>query len=472
MTAETARSRTEEPVPVTASGAAPALRTGDGGVRHRTLILLRWIAICGQLVAVLGVHFLLGFDLPLEACLAVIGAAVWINLTVRLWTPMTRRLTDGEATVSFAFDLLQLACLLYLTGGLTNPFALLFLAPVTVSASILSPRATALLGLVAGALITVLAAVYRPLPWTGPPPDLPPVYIGGIWAALIVSLAFTSLYAARLAREQRHMAAALATLQMALAREQRLAALGGLAAAAAHELGTPLATITIAARELARDIPAGDPLAEDVHLIAEQAARCRDILTRLARQPGGGEGAGPFARLPLPVLLEQAVAAHRVPDIDLELRFYADGERVDPNRADTPVLDCRPELIHALGNIVENAVAFARSRVVVEARWDGAGLTLQVRDDGPGFSPDVLQKLGEPYLTSRPRGRQGQNREGLGLGVFIAKTLLERTGARVTFFNARRGAGRGGAVVALFWSKSKLKSAHSSGHDWWPLTER
>ena len=448
--------------------ALPVARPGERGVRHHTLILLRWIAIGGQLAAVLGVRYGLGFDLPLEACLAVIGAAVWVNLTVRLWTPVTRRLTDGEATVSFAFDLLQLACLLYLTGGLTNPFALLFLAPVTVSASILSARATAVLGALAAIAISALAVVHRPLPWHGPPLDVPDIYVAGVWAALIVSLAFTSLYASRLAREQMRMADALATLQMALAREQRLAALGGLAAAAAHELGTPLSTITVAARELAREVPPDDPLAEDVQLIGQQAARCRDILARLARQPeGSGEGAGAFARLPVPVLLEEAVAPYRAPGIVLELRYYADGERVDPKRAQAPVLDRRPELIHALGNIVENAVAFASSRVIVEARWDNAGLAIRVRDDGPGFAPDVLQKLGEPYLTSRPRGRRDDMREGLGLGIFIAKTLLERTGARVSFTNAPQGSGRGGAMVALFWSRSKLRSAEADDHRWW-----
>jgi len=420
---------------------------GGGRVKQRTLVLIRWIAILGQLVTICVVHFGMSLTLPIYPALGVVLASAVVNIVIGRRGALRTMLSDREAALYLGYDMIQLALLLYLTGGLVNPFAVLILAPITVSATVLSRGSTIGLGLLAGACISVLAFVHLPLPWQDSLFEPPSLYLLGIWEALALSALFIAAYVGSVAEEARRMQEALAATQLALAREQRLASLGGLAAAAAHELGSPLATIALASKELARELPAGSPLAEDVALLISQSDRCRDILASLGRRPDADPHM-PFAHLPLSAVVEAAAEPHRTPAIDLVLD--AAPAAGAPEDCGEPQAWHSPEIQHGLGNLIQNAVQFARREVVVRQRWDFSEAVVEVMDDGPGFPPYLLERIGEPYLSSRAEA--GHH---MGLGIFIAQDLLERTGATLEFFNRPEG----GARVRVRWSRARLEAA-------------
>jgi two-component system sensor histidine kinase RegB len=420
-------------------------RHGAGRVRLRTLVLIRWVAVAGQGIAILVVHVGLGFPLPLAPAFLAVLASALLNVAVVARNPPAKRLSDRESALSLAYDILQLAVLMFLTGGLGNPFSLLMLVPVTISATILSLRSTLGLGGLALVCISALAVFHLPLPWKGGGLTLDPTYVLGIWAALSLGMLFVSAYAWRVAQESRRMMDALAETQMALAREQRLSALGSLAAAAAHELGTPLSTIAVVAKEISRELPRDSALSDDVELLSSQATRCREILKRLSAEPGEG-GATPFDQLPLGALVEAAAAPHRRGEVEIEIIAPAGIQ---------PVVARRPELIQGLLNLIENAVDFARRQVRLVVEWDETQIRIEVIDDGPGFPSAIVGLLGEPYVSTR------RDAEGMGLGVFIARTLLERTGADLSFSNLRSG----GARVALKWPRAALEVAPARAGD-------
>jgi len=426
----------------------PAPLGGDlhrqgGRVSLRTLVFVRWIVIVGQLVTVLIVSLGFGFKMPVSSLLAIIALAVVVNL-VGIISRRGRALSDRAAARYLAFDILQLSALLFLTGGLTNPFAVLVLGPIAVAAAVLGRDYSFML---TGLAILCLAALFASpfdLPWSeGAVPRLPDLYQLGIWVALTLACGFIATYNWSVAGEARRISDALAETQLTLAREQQLTALGALAAAAAHELGTPLSTITVVAKELARDMPPDSPYAEDVALIQSQCDRCRSILAELARKPEDAEES-PFDRLPIVQLIDAAAAPHRMPGIRLEVRTT-----VAPG-SEPPIIRRTPEIMHGLGNILQNAMQFAVSAVTVSAHSDSLRIRLIVSDDGPGFSPGLLGRLGEPYLSQRH-----EEHEHLGLGIFIAQTLLERTGAELTFVNGLEG-GLPGAAVTVVWPRSAL----------------
>lgn len=442
-----------------------ALPRAARGLELRTLIVLRWMAVAGQSAAVLTAGLALGFGLPLGACVVVILASALMNLTVmaRLQTLEGRRSAGRETTAQLGFDVVQLAVLLGLTGGLQNPFCLLLVAPVTVAAAALPARSAMMLGALALVCTAGLFFWSLPLPWSdGGALSLPPLYRIGMGLAVGVGVIFTAGYAWRVAEDADRLALALTATQQVLEREQRLAALGGLAAAAAHELGTPLATIQVVAKEMQRAAEkVGDPGAvEDAGLLIQQADRCRGILKRLSQRPEDGDAI--YAEVGLAALLEEVVQPHRGIDLDMDARIETDG-------CDAPQVRRLPEIIHGLSAIVENAADFAAERVEVIARVDGQVIEVTVSDDGPGFAPDILARLGEPYVTSRPldRARKGKKGAkgaatgvggGMGLGFFIARTLLERTGGRVS-----AGVGEsGGARVTVRWPRATLEPPYAT----------
>jgi len=412
-----------------------------GRVRVRTLLTIRWLAIAGQLAALLVVDAFLEFELPMIAAMATIGASAVMNV----WIIARHRLSDWHrdraAAGYLAFDIGQLAVLLYLTGGLDNPFALLFLVPVTISATILSLRSTVYLGLLALICVSLLAFLHLPLPWPAPGFRLPHLYAAAIWVSLVLATAFLMFYAWRVAEEARRMSDALAATQETLSREQEVSALGSLAAAAAHELGTPLGTIALIAKELLRDQPAGGDVHTDLEVLNGEVARCREILAGLARDPSAGADRA-VSRMAFDVLINDAARRHG--DGGKTVRLTA--RAVTP----PPQVSRSPELIQGLGNLIENALDFAAGRVDLEYTWDEALVELSISDDGPGFPPTTLGPLGAPYISTRP----GAGR--MGLGVFISKTLLERTGASLHFFNRKQGQG---ATVVIRWPRHIIELA-------------
>ena len=423
-------------------GAAPAAvpaRAG-GRVAGRTLGMMRWIASTGQLSSIAVITELLRIELPVLPMLATIGAAVLLNLVVMAQRGGQQRLTDQDATFYLAFDTLELTLLLYLTGGMVNPFTILLLAPLTVGAAILSLFDICLLTAVNLSCLAVIAIWHFPMPWRGETLVLPPLYLTGVWAGLAMASLMLASYVFRVAHESRRIGDALSASQLALAREQRLSALGGLAAAAAHELGTPLGTIVVVAAELARDVPKDSPIAEDIALLRSQSLRCRDILAELARRPEA-DGGDPFEKLPLTALVDAASTSHLGGPTNLRIVAQAlDGSA-------EPVIRRQPEIIHGIGNLLQNALQFAEREVEVIASWDADSVRLAIADDGPGFPSHLLSRIGEPYISARA-DRSGH----MGLGIFIAETLLGRTGAEVEFGNRRQG----GAQVLVRWERRAL----------------
>lgn len=412
-----------------------------------TLVRLRWLAVGGQTAALLVVHVGLGYPTPAGAAFAMVALSAWINIFLKVRWPSAMRLSERAATLQLAYDILQMSGLLFLTGGLGNPFAFLLMAPVMVSATGLSARYTIILGVLATACASVLAVLHLPLPWpVGDDFSLPVVYSVGIWIALVSTLGFMATYAFRVAEEARQLADALAATELVLAREQHLNALDGLATAAAHELGTPLATIYLVAKELSDELEKSDPHAEDLALIHSQAERCRGILRQLTSL--SSEADRTYQRMPVSQLLEDVIDPLRGTGVAIHATRSGSGPE--------PVGTRNAAIRYGLGNLLENAIDFAKTRVDVSATWDETVLSISILDDGSGFSDNILGKIGDPYLSIRggktpQRGSGG----GLGLGIFIAKTLLERTGAKLSLDNLAPP--RTGAHVRVTWPRKTFE---------------
>jgi two-component system sensor histidine kinase RegB len=415
-------------------------------LRLATLVGLRWLAVIGQTIGVLFVAWGLGYPLPLVECLSLIALSIVVNLMLILRFGAGDRPSANVSTIQLGYDLIQLGGLLSLTGGLENPFSLLLLAPVSVSATTLPQRSTLVLAALAILVATAISVLHLPLPWDPQATIVfDRIYVIGIWVSLVCGVTFIAAYTNRVAHEARQLADALTATELALSRHEQLSALDGLAAAAAHELGTPLSTIALAAKEMKADIPPG-PLADDVELIIAQSARCRAILAKL-RSLRSGDSGDPFARVPMGELLEEVAA----PLEGLGKSIFIEM----PETLGEPVFKRNVGLLYGLGNLIENATQFARDRVTVEASWDRASIGAIITDDGPGFPDELIARLGEPYLTTRARNSAPDSDApgGLGLGIFIAKTLLERTGARLAFENAPAG----GARVRIIWPRAAIE---------------
>jgi two-component system sensor histidine kinase RegB len=412
-------------------------------LRVDTLIRLRWLALCGQTIAVLLVHYGFGFPIPLGYCLLIIALSAWLNIFLRLRFGRSDRLQDAQASLMLAYDIVQLSLLLYLTGGLNNPFSLLFLAPIMIGAVSFSGRITFGLTLLVIAAATVLTFIHQPLPWVpGAKLEIPFLYSAGIWCAITVGAIFIAIYASWVAEETRKLADAFAATELVIARERHLTQLDGLAAAAAHELGTPLATITLVVKELQKQLPKGASFEEDVALLSQEVARCRGILSKLTSLDD--ESRDFLGEMSLGVLLEEAAGPHR--DFGLKISIEKAGQGAEP------VCRRNPPMVYGLGNLIENAIDFARTEVIIRARWSQASVEVTIEDDGPGFSPEVMGSLGEPYVTTKKDRRAKMDEDsGLGLGLFIAKTLLERSGATVEATN--RAPPVSGARLTIRWPR-------------------
>src|SRR6202047_717536 len=361
-------------------------------VRLDTILRLRWLGGLGRLAAIFIVVQGLEFDVPVVPCVTIVGLSALLNLVVQTAFNPRQRLEPAYAAALLALIIAEFAGLLFFTGGLENPFSFLFLAPVLISATALPTRLTIALGIFAVVCATALGFFHMPLPWDSDDPMvLPPIYLFGVWLSILVAIGVTSLYAFQVTEEARKLSDALAATELVLTREQHLTQLDGLAAGAAHELGTPLSTIFLISRELEKTVPDNSPLAGDLKTLREQAQRCRDILAKITQLSATG---APFDRMPLSTLIEETVAPHRDFGVAIKVRIAVAGTR-------EPVGTRNPAILYGAGNILENAVDFARTAVEVNAWWNNETVEIIISDDGPGFAPDIIKRIGEPYLSRR-----------------------------------------------------------------------
>ncbi|WP_375568018.1 sensor histidine kinase RegB [Seohaeicola saemankumensis] len=433
-------------------------------VRLRTIILLRWAAVIGQLIALFVAQEAYKLQIEMGLCLLVVSVSVMGNLIAMFIFPENKRLSETENLLMVLFDLLQLALLLYLTGGLHNPFYILILGPVTVSALVLTLRSTVFLGITAILAVTLLAEFHLPLrSEQGFLLQVPDIFVFGNWVAITIAVIFLSFYSRRVTQEMHSMSDALQATQMALAREQKLTDLGGVVAAAAHELGTPLATIKLTSAELIEELDDFPELQDDARLIREQADRCRNILRSMGR---AGKDDLMLRQAPLGTLVREAAAPHMNRGKDIN---FQDG-LTDEDSQSQPMVLRRPDLVHGLRNLLQNGVDFARANVWVETRWDDETVSVRIMDDGMGYPANIMGRIGDPFMRlrrSEPERAQRPEYEGMGLGLFIAKTLLERSGAELSFANGRdpylastEQPQKCGAIVEVVWPRSKIDARH------------
>ena len=407
----------------------------DDLIHRKQLVFLRALALIGQFVTVLVVYFGLGFDLPLLAVLGVIGVATAVNLGHIFYSRNRARMTNHEVFLLLGFDTLQLFALLFLTGGLSNPFSVLLLAPVTVSASLLSLRYTFSLIALVAVLVSILAGYHLPLPWNSDGGlDLSMLYLTGLWVALVLAVAFIGIYTGLLTNHARQIVRGFAEARFHMAQEQRGISLGSLATVAAHKLGSPLNTITLIVYELEEmlhEAASHDRLAIEVTALKRETERCRQILAGLAED---AHDIDQMHHDPIAVLaLVQGLIDDRFQDIRRDMiSISARGARELP----APLLMRRPDIIYSLEMVIDNAVQFAAAHVYIDISWDATTLTITISDDGPGFKTSILSRLGEPYNSSR----QGVNGH-TGLGLFITSTMIEGVGGKIEVANREQGGG-------------------------------
>tara|TARA_B100001142_G_scaffold31764_1_gene28117 strand:+ start:4328 stop:5701 length:1374 start_codon:yes stop_codon:yes gene_type:complete len=422
-------------------------------MRLRTLVFVRWFAISGQIVTLIVAQYLYGLKLALVPCAIIIGMSVLTNIFALIVFPDNRRLSETETVFTLLFDTLQLSLLLAFTGGLSNPFALLILAPVTIAATVLPTRSTLFLAVCSVVMITIVSLIHLPLKTaTGSLMDMPDVFLFGFWVAIVTGIIFISVYTRRVTTEMNSMSEALLATQMALAREQKLTDLGGVVAATAHELGTPLATIKLTSAELMEEMEGSEELYADARLIHEQADRCRDILASMGR---AGKDDLHLRSAPWSALVRESAEPHIDRGKDVLFTFNKNDE-LDTKQPQTMR---KPEVIHGLRNLIQNAVDFSLSNVQIDIGWDQTHVYVKILDDGHGFEPQILNRIGDPFVRSKKRGTLISDRpiyDGMGLGLFIAKTLLERSGARLDFSNGIDKDDLGGAVVLVSWPNKRL----------------
>ena len=408
-------------------------------IKLETLTNIRWIAITGQLFTVCLVYFYYKFEFSFYWSVGAIFLSILLNIILEFYKFYIQRLNNFWASLSILYDLIQLSFLLYLTGGLTNPFSILILVPTTIAVTFLSKRSSVVIASVSIFMLSILAIKHYPLP--GPAIVLPKHYLLGLWASLTIGIIFLGNYAYSITIEDRKRSKAFDNLEKALSRERELKSLGGLAAAAAHELATPLGTITLVIEDLKKQLGKNPKFKNDVELLNSQIKRCKVILKDLSTDPNKQDSF--IENVTFKNLIQEIIFSFEIPknknikiiDIELENNF---------------MVTRKIELIYAMRNIIDNAIKFAEKKIEIEFLNKDKKIELNISDDGIGFSQDIIQKLGEPYVKS---SLVAKNKRGLGLGIFISKTLLERTGAKVLFKKSNLG----GALVNIIWKESSLK---------------
>ena len=396
------------------------------GIRARTLINLRWIAVLGQTITCLVVDNLFGFQLPWLEILLTILALIISNFFLYPRYSLNSRLSETSTTFVIAGDILQLALLIFFTGGLSNPFVVLFITPIAITVTSLPIRSTSILITLTIIFITILGFFNYPLENDLTNLFIPPIFILGMWVSLFVTILFLSFYAGGLTDESRKISAALKVAENLLVREKNLSSLDGLAAAAAHHLGTPLGTISLIANELKNDDGVSESAKKDLMILSQEADKCKKILGSLGEKPSSDDDL--ITKIELQALLEELCELIKIKEIKFSINF---------NEGDLGIkeilLTKRSELLLGLANIIENAADFAKSTVELNVSKKDKFINLEINDDGNGFSSSILSRIGDPYVSSR--SKSSNTGDGLGLGFFISKTLLERLNITLQAYN-------------------------------------
>lgn len=413
--------------------------SSEENIKLETLTNIRWIAITGQLFTVCLVYFYYKFEFLFYWSVAAIFLSIVLNIVLEFYKFYIQRLNNFWASLSILYDLIQLSFLLYLTGGLTNPFSILILVPTTIAVTFLSKRSSIIIAVVSIFMLSILAIKHYPLP--GPAIVLPKHYLIGLWASLTIGIIFLGNYAYSITIEDRKRSKAFDNLEKALSRERELKSLGGLAAAAAHELATPLGTITLVIEDLKKQLGKNPKFKNDVELLNSQIKRCKVILKDLSTDPNKQDSF--IENVTLKNLIQEIIFSFEIPK-NKNIKI------IDRELENNFMVTRKIELIYAMRNIIDNAIKFAEKKIEIEFLNKDKKIELNVSDDGTGFSQDIIQKLGEPYVKS---SLVAKNKRGLGLGIFISKTLLERTGAKVLFKKSNLG----GALVNITWKENSLK---------------
>ena len=403
-----------------------------------TLTILRYIAIFGQFFAVNLVYFYLSLPFPIELCYAIIFIGLLTNLFLQFGIKINQ-LKDFYASIFLIYDLIQLSILLYLTGGIFNPFCILLIIPAIFSSTFLSMGTTIILGLITSFLLLIISFFHLPLP--GEDMNLlhfPDFYKIGIIISILIGLIFLSYFGLRFAGETKKRSEALNKLQEVISKEYELESLGGQAAAAAHSLGTPLATISVVAKELKKEIGDNKEITKDIDLLISQTKRCSEILKQISKKQIEEDIF--LSSIKFEDLLEEIINSFKeTSSKEIDLIIANDQNKISIYRT--------PEIIYGLRNFIGNAVKFSKSKVKIELISSEKIIEIKINDDGPGIPEDIIKKIGEPYIKSK--SKEISSNSGLGLGTFLGKTLLERQNAKLLF---RRNSDLGGALVIITWS--------------------
>jgi two-component system sensor histidine kinase RegB len=414
----------------------------ENQIKLLTLINIRWVAILGQFITISIVYFYFNFSFNIEYCYLLVLFSSFLNIFLQIRSKKTELLSNKQATFSILYDLFQLSGLLFLTGGLTNPFSIFIVAPITTAAGFLNLRSSILIGFLSIVLIIILSLFYFELPGIENNYLFPKFYILGLALALCTTIIFLAIYSQRLAIESAQRSEAFNVLQQIFLREQELKSLGGLAAAAAHELGTPLNTISLVAKELKKEIGSNKKFNQDLDLLISQSKRCSNILKQISKNPYTEKEDNFFDKASFRIVVHEVVDLLK--DLSKKKIIINDDEYKEDY-----LITKKIEIIYSLKNIIDNALKFSSDKIEIFLLSNEEQLRIKVEDDGVGFSKQILGFLGDPYINKKDLDK---NKEGLGLGIFIAKVFLERLSAIINFYNLE---GKG-AVVDISWQKKDL----------------
>ena len=414
----------------------------DLKLEKSTVVILRWIALIGQLITIYIVHFVVQFDLPIIFCSLTIFFGGITNIFIQ-FNLKKRQLNNTESTILLFYDVLQLSVLIFLTGGVTNPFIIFLIVPAIISSTLLNLASTFFLSFITIISLLLLTFNYFPLPSDG---DIhfhvPDYYIYSIPTALIIVLTFLNYFGFRFGHEARKRGNALSRLELVLAKEQQLDSIGHQAAAAAHSLGTPLSTITVIAKELKKEAGKNNEFIQDIDTLLEQAKKCGDILKKISQNKIVDDDYVINITMQ-DLLFEIARSFEEISDKKINLNLSKSIKKIPIKRS--------PEITYGIRNFVGNAVKFSKKNVDINLLSNDTHTSIQIFDDGPGFPDDIFKIIGEPYISSK--SKKLKSKSGLGLGTFIGKTLLERKKAFIDFQNIPGG----GAEVQIKWKTSDIK---------------